>query len=644
MKPNISILLILLALSSVVFTAYNSAFSSVELQTLARNGNAPTNGIKWISYVRYIYCIDPDTSSEDYVKIPAPPIAQQSGGDAREDRTVENDANVDGANYKRDDELKKAVENTDDQFHIRSKTQTSLNIDQYGGNGIKYGGGIRCEDDTKPEFQIQTEKHKRFISILIQSVCKGQPDPNQFCLPFTKYIVDYYQTYDPNTQKWTTDTQREGWEPWVKVCKDCSHTNLTIDGCEANQRYNCDNRQWHKLPHNVCKLPEVEKPQSKCQKAYVRGETMVKEWAGVMFENEVNHNSRANQVSEDEKFDNHSFVDKTEREGKVGESNNFNKKMSENARAQPFDKRNQGPVNDVVNCECTCSASMKTYGLHIPLGFFRDTDSDNNEIKDQECAKLKGNCRNGIMSTVSSPATHRKSDTLSVECQKEVQSNYIATQKGQCDPTKDGNCKGDHNLVDKLKNCFRSELKKGGFTIQKVCEYHAISKGFQSISELMKEYNDMLKQPYCIEYEPGMPHTMENCKYKQDSSPVKIVCPFEELPYKKAGDCMMIDTSATPNAHSREIIRAEDIERVNKMTFQVANQANLDNGDGYNYSQQFTINPLKDPFNSYMKLVAGDWVLDYEFQKYSSVIDKVLDQSWMCENRVKYVREMTSHG
>merc|ERR1711935_255665 len=45
---------------------------------------------------------------------------------------------------------------------------------------------------------------------------------------------------------------------------------------------------------------------------------------------------------------------------------------------------------------------------------------------------------------------------------------------------------GRINLMRNLKKCFRRELKKGGFTIEKVCQYQSIAKTFKNVGNLKR--------------------------------------------------------------------------------------------------------------------------------------------------------------
>lgn len=87
----------------------------------------------------------------------------------------------------------------------------------------------------------------------------------------------------------------------------------------------------------------------------------------------------------------------------------------------------------------------------------------------------------------------------------EYEGGYKQTLKScyQPDGTKLNNCtaKSDTmNLVDKLKGCFRKELKKGGFTIEKVCLYQSVSKTFKNVADIEAYMEENLNKKKCLKY------------------------------------------------------------------------------------------------------------------------------------------------
>lgn len=58
------------------------------------------------------------------------------------------------------------------------------------------------------------------------------------------------------------------------------------------------------------------------------------------------------------------------------------------------------------------------------------------------------------------------------------------------------------SLIDRIKACFRRELKKGGFTIEKVCLYQSVSKSFKNISDIESYIAKSITNKKCIKFSP----------------------------------------------------------------------------------------------------------------------------------------------
>jgi len=82
------------------------------------------------------------------------------------------------------------------------------------------------------------------------------------------------------------------------------------------------------------------------------------------------------------------------------------------------------------------------------------------------------------------------------------------------------------NLIDKLKACFRKELKKGGFTIEKVCLYQAVSKTFKSIADIESYITKTVNQKKCLKYSISNP---DNCLKWGYAPRLGLTCPTAEI-------------------------------------------------------------------------------------------------------------------
>lgn len=56
------------------------------------------------------------------------------------------------------------------------------------------------------------------------------------------------------------------------------------------------------------------------------------------------------------------------------------------------------------------------------------------------------------------------------------------------------------SLIDRIKACFRKELKKGGFTIEKVCLYQSVSKSFKNIADIEAYVAKSITNKKCIKW------------------------------------------------------------------------------------------------------------------------------------------------
>ena len=83
---------------------------------------------------------------------------------------------------------------------------------------------------------------------------------------------------------------------------------------------------------------------------------------------------------------------------------------------------------------------------------------------------------------------------------------------------------GRLNLIGMLKKCFRKELKKGGFTIEKVCQYQSIAKTFKNVGNLKRYIQGNATTRKCLNHKPD-----GSCKSWGYAPPLKLKCTPTEI-------------------------------------------------------------------------------------------------------------------
>jgi hypothetical protein len=119
----------------------------------------------------------------------------------------------------------------------------------------------------------------------------------------------------------------------------------------------------------------------------------------------------------------------------------------------------------------------------------------------------------------------------------------------------------DLNLVDSLKGCFRKELKKGGFTIEKVCLYQSVSKTFKTVQDISSYLEKGVQQRKCIKWVGGV------CKQHGWGPRRGLKCKAEEVIHegttgKEIGQCFYeYQSPKDSHANSELVGRKEDLDQ-----------------------------------------------------------------------------------
>jgi len=130
------------------------------------------------------------------------------------------------------------------------------------------------------------------------------------------------------------------------------------------------------------------------------------------------------------------------------------------------------------------------------------------------------------------------------------------------DGTKIPNCtekSQTRDLVDKLKGCFRKELKKGGFTIEKVCLYQSVSKTFKKISDIEEFMKTNINQKKCVKYKPS-----GECLHYGFSKRLGLKCSTKQVIHegvegKNVGKCLYYyENENDRHANDSIILRSKD--------------------------------------------------------------------------------------
>jgi hypothetical protein len=79
--------------------------------------------------------------------------------------------------------------------------------------------------------------------------------------------------------------------------------------------------------------------------------------------------------------------------------------------------------------------------------------------------------------------------------------------------------RGKLDLINLLKKCFRKELKKGGFTIEKVCTYQSVAKTFKNVGNLKAYIASNAIGKACIKHDAD-----GNCTDYGYAPPLKLKC------------------------------------------------------------------------------------------------------------------------
>lgn len=108
--------------------------------------------------------------------------------------------------------------------------------------------------------------------------------------------------------------------------------------------------------------------------------------------------------------------------------------------------------------------------------------------------------------------------------------------------------RGKLDLINLLKKCFRKELKKGGFTIEKVCTYQSVAKTFKNVGNLKRYIASNAIGKSCVKHD-----AVGNCTDYGYAPPLKLKCSpaqimMDGIAAAKKNNCFWYPQDRTTNS------------------------------------------------------------------------------------------------
>jgi len=183
------------------------------------------------------------------------------------------------------------------------------------------------------------------------------------------------------------------------------------------------------------------------------------------------------------------------------------------------------------------------------------------------------------------------------------------------------------SLIDKLKACFRRELKKGGFTIEKVCLYQSVSRSFKTISEIESFVTNSINHKKCIKYD-----ALGACQKYGYAPRIQLKCPANEVirhGNMDKEDCFYYYEDARDKHANDELLMKQDDW---KKTTELLLKKRIESSTGYSLLKDYNLMMSKATVPGCLMHELVVRTQDKAHQMYQCTTNIVNSDSYACYN------------